>query len=102
MHVNCATHRHLVTRREFDLGEGRPSSTDLGDDLLGRLVPDERLGVIVPVLDPRLNGIDEGSHAVERAAPEAAIGQLLNQRSTRLSQLELVGMKCRCQRARLG
>lgn len=48
----------LVMRRGFDLGEGRPTALHLLDDLLGSFVPDERLGVFVPVLCRQLHRID--------------------------------------------
>ena len=48
----------LVLRRGFDFGERCPSATDLFDDLVGFCVPHEGLGVIVPVLDPQLDGVD--------------------------------------------
>ena len=58
----------LVVRRGFGLGECGTSASDFGDDLFGGLVPDERSGVVVPVLGPQLDGVDEGVHAVEGAA----------------------------------
>jgi hypothetical protein len=49
-----------VVRRGFDLvGERGSASTDFGDDLLCGLVPDERLGVVVPVVGPFVDGVDE-------------------------------------------
>lgn len=44
--------KHLVRRRGFDLVERGSSAPHLGDDLLGRLLPVEGLGVVVPVLGP--------------------------------------------------
>jgi hypothetical protein len=41
----------LVVRRGFgDLVEGGSHAADVGDDLLGGAVPDDGLGVVVPVL----------------------------------------------------
>jgi hypothetical protein len=48
----------LVMRRRFDCGEGGTSSADFLDDLVGFGVPDEGLGVVVPVLDPKVDGVD--------------------------------------------
>ena len=58
----------LVVRRGFDLVEGGSSAADLCDDLFGGLVPDEGLGVVVPVFGPDLDGIDEVGHAGEHAS----------------------------------
>ncbi len=92
----------LVTRRGFDVAEDGPSAKDVDDDLLGDLVPHEGLGVVVPVLDIGLDGFDEGRHARERPPRSRRSVSSLNHRSTRLSQRELVAMKCRCRRERLG
>ncbi|MPZ66128.1 MAG: helix-turn-helix domain-containing protein, partial [Pseudonocardiaceae bacterium] len=46
----------LVVRRGFDLVESLSSSAHLVDDLVGGFVPDEGLGVVVPVLGPELDG----------------------------------------------
>ncbi|MPZ66711.1 MAG: 4'-phosphopantetheinyl transferase superfamily protein [Pseudonocardiaceae bacterium] len=48
----------LVVRRGFDLVESLSSSAHLVDDLVGGFVPDEGLGVVVPVLGPELDGLD--------------------------------------------
>src|SRR5215210_9007206 len=64
-------------RRGFDLGKGGASPAYLGDDLLGGLVPDERLRVVVPVLDPRLDGVDQIGDAGEGGAAQTAVGELL-------------------------
>lgn len=59
----------LVVRRGIGRGgESGSASADLGEDLVGGLLPDERLGVVVPVLDPELDGVDELVDAVEGAA----------------------------------
>jgi len=58
-----------VVHRGFGFGEGGASAADLGDDLLGGLVPDERLGIVVPVFDPEANAFDESVEPVERATP---------------------------------
>ena len=58
----------LVVRRGFDLVEGGSSAADFCDDLFGGLVPDEGLGVVVPVFGPDLDGIDEVGHAGEHAS----------------------------------
>ena len=60
--------RLLVVRRGFDLVEGGSSAADFCDDLFGGLVPDEGLGVVVPVFGPDLDGIDEVGHAGEHAS----------------------------------
>ena len=59
---------YLVVRRGFDLVEGGSSAADFCDDLFGGLVPDEGLGVVVPVFGPDLDGIDEVGHAGEHAS----------------------------------
>ena len=61
-------HGVLVVRRGFDLVEGGSSAADFCDDLFGGLVPDEGLGVVVPVFGPDLDGIDEVGHAGEHAS----------------------------------
>jgi hypothetical protein len=48
----------LVLRRGYGFGEGDTSAADLFDDFVGFGVPDERLGVVVPVLDPQFDGVD--------------------------------------------
>ncbi len=54
----------LVVRRGFDLvGQGGATSTDLGDDLLRRGVPDEGFGVVVPVRCPQVDGLVERGDA---------------------------------------
>jgi hypothetical protein len=65
----------LVARRGFGLGEGGPTAADLGDDLFGGPVPDERLRVVVPVLGPLLDGVDEVGDAAEHASSESTFGQ---------------------------
>lgn len=59
----------LVVRRGVDLvGEGCSASADLGEDVFGGLLPDEWFGVVVPVLDPELDGVNELVDTVEGAA----------------------------------
>ena len=58
----------LVVRRGFDSGERFSSATGFGDDLFGGLVPDKGLWIVVPVLGPGLDGIDQSGHAREAAA----------------------------------
>jgi len=43
----------------FWFGEGGASAADFGDYLLGGFVPDEGFGVVVPVFDPDVDGLDE-------------------------------------------
>ncbi len=65
---DCSTeqqYRTLVVRRGFGSGKGGSSTADLLDDLGGRLVPDEGLGIVVPVLGPRLDGLDQLGDARE-------------------------------------
>src|SRR5215204_891425 len=66
----------LVVRRGIGSGEGGSSSADFVDDLLGGDMPDERLGVVVPVLGPGLDGVDELGDAGEYAVAEAPVGEL--------------------------
>ena len=61
----------------FDLGEGGPASPDLGDDLLGLLVPHEGLRIIVPVLGPRLDGLDQVRGRGEDALSKSSFGQFV-------------------------
>jgi uncharacterized membrane protein len=59
----------LVVRRGFgDGGQGGSASFDFGDDVVGGFGPDERFGVVVPVLGPGLDAFDERVDAGERAA----------------------------------
>src|SRR5215207_4175361 len=67
---------NLVVRRGIGSGEGGSSSADFVDDLLGGDMPDERLGVVVPVLGPGLDGVDELGDAGEYAVAEAPVGEL--------------------------
>jgi len=62
------------------LAETGTSSADLGDDLFRRLVPDKGLGVVVPVLGPELNGLDEVGHRCEDPKAESALGELIHPR----------------------
>lgn len=68
--VSVPVARHaLVVRRGFGLGgQSRSASPDLGEDLVGWLLPNERLGVVVPVFYPDLDGVDELVDAVESAS----------------------------------
>src|SRR5208283_4159058 len=68
---------YLVARRGYGLGKGSPSSTDLGDDLFGRLVPDEGLRIVVPVLGPDLDGLDQLGHRGEHATAQPPFGELV-------------------------
>ena len=56
--------------------ECRPSTSDLLDDLLGGLVPDEVLRVVVPVLGPDADRLDERGDRAEGAPAEPALGEL--------------------------
>jgi hypothetical protein len=47
------------------------------DDLVGLGVPDEGLGVVVPVLDPDFDGVGESGQAAEHASAEHPVGELL-------------------------
>ena len=58
----------LVIRRGCDLLEGGSSWLNLGDDLVGGPVPDEGLRILVAMLCPAADGIDEGSDAGEEQA----------------------------------
>ena len=59
----------LVVRRGFDLAvESHPSAPDFLDDLIGALVPDEGLGIVVPMLGPELDAFDEFVDAAETAS----------------------------------
>ena len=57
-----------MVRRGFGFGECGPSAADLGDDVVGGFLPDERLGVVVPVLSPHFDCFDEHIDAGECAA----------------------------------
>lgn len=59
---------HLVLRRRFDLVEGGAPALDLLDDVGGGRVPDEGLGILVPMLNPFLDGCDQLRNAGEDAA----------------------------------
>lgn len=48
----------LVPRRKNDFGERSSSAADFFDDVVSFGVPDEGFGVVVPVLDPQLDGVD--------------------------------------------
>ena len=64
-------------RRGFDLGKSRPASSDLGDDLLGMLVPYEALGIVIPVLGPDLDGLDEMRDRGEDSSAEPSLSELV-------------------------
>src|ERR1039458_5758075 len=59
---------YLVLRRRFDLVEGGAPALDLLDDVGGGRVPDEGLGILVPMLNPFLDGCDQLRNAGEDAA----------------------------------
>ncbi len=61
-----------MVRRGFGFGECGPAASDFLDDLVGGLLPDEGFGVVVPVLGPQLDGLNESVDAVERAGVAAA------------------------------
>ena len=65
-----------MRRRGFDLGQFATSLTHFLDDLLGGLVPDKGLGVVVPVLGPRLDRFGELRHGVEHATTVPTFGEL--------------------------
>ena len=50
--------------------EGHPSAADLGDDLLGRLGPEERAGVLVVVGNIVLDRLDQFGDAAKTAPPD--------------------------------
>ena len=64
-------------RRGFDSGKCGPPPTDLLDDLVRLGVPDKGLGVVVPVLHPHLDRLDQSRDARERPAAKPPVGQLL-------------------------
>ena len=68
------------------------------EDFVGGLGPDEGFRVGVPVLDPGLDVAFEGGDAVVDAAADLASVSSPNQRSTRFSHEDLVGVKCRWNR----
>ncbi len=58
----------LVVRRGIGLGgQGGSAASDLGDDLVGGLAPDEGAGVVVPAFGPQVDGVDELGDAGEGA-----------------------------------
>ena len=64
-----------MVRRGFGfLVEGGSSPFHFGDDLVGGLVPDEGFGVVVPVFDPQVDGVDEFVDGAERVAAETPGG----------------------------
>ena len=65
----------MVPRGIGDLVEGGSSSFDFGDDLFGGLVPDEWFRVVVPVLGPQFNGVDELLNAGETVTAQAFVGE---------------------------
>ena len=64
--VDAVAPRHPSGASRICLVEGGSSAADFCDDLFGGLVPDEGLGVVVPVFG--LDGIDEVGHAGEHAS----------------------------------
>ncbi len=92
-----------MVRRGFGLvGEGGSPSLDLGDDVVGGFVPDEGLGVVVPVLGPELDGVDELIEAGEAAAAEASIGQGFEPALDEVQPGRAGRREVQVQRARLG
>src|ERR1700678_4295811 len=75
----------LVPRRGFDLVECSPSSTDLLDDLVRGLGPDEGLRVLVPVVGPQTQRLGELADAAEDTTAKPALGQ---QSEPALDQIE--------------
>jgi len=63
--------RHSINARLLDRFESHPSATDLGDDLLGGLGPDEGMGVLVVVGDVVVDGGDQLGHASEASSADA-------------------------------
>ncbi len=57
-----------MVRRGFGLGECGSAAGDFFDDFLGGLVPDEGLGVVVPMLGPEFDGSDQIVDTGEDAA----------------------------------
>jgi len=57
-----------VVCRGFGFGECCTAWADFLDDLVDRLLPHERLGVVVPVFGPQLDRFGEVGDAGERAA----------------------------------
>jgi hypothetical protein len=65
----------LVCRGFSDGGEGGSSSLDFGDGLFGGFVPDERFRVVVPMLCPLLDGVDELGDTGEAVPAEPFVGE---------------------------
>jgi hypothetical protein len=82
-------------------GEGGSASTNLVDDFVGCLVPDERLGVVVPVLGPELDRFDEGWDAGEDAPFQPAVGEFLEPAFDEVQPRGARGCEVQLQRARL-
>jgi len=57
-----------VVRRRFDLVERDATTLDLCNDLGGGRVPHERLGIVIPMFNPGLDGCDEIRDAGEDTA----------------------------------
>lgn len=57
------------------LGMGGPASADRGDELVGHVVRNRRLGVVVPVLDAGLDGVHQVVHAGERSPSQTSVGE---------------------------
>ena len=83
--------------------QGHPATADLGDDLLGRLGPDERGGVLVVVGDVVLDGPDQFGNAAEALAMAVVANETLFHATASKSMLnpwafellELVGRNSR-------
>lgn len=63
-----STGPRVVCRGFSDLIKCGSSSFDFGDDFFGGFVLDERFRVVVPVLGPLLDGVDELLNAGEAVA----------------------------------
>jgi hypothetical protein len=79
----------------FDLGKGGPATAYALDDLGCRFVPDEGPGVVVPVLRPRLDGVDQLPHTGEDPRRRRRSVISLNHRSTRFSHEPALGLGSR-------
>ena len=82
---------HVVGQQLLEVAVKDP---DAGDDFAGSRCPCERLRVAVPVLDVRLDRLDEHAKGGERAAPDRLV-MILNQLSTWFNQELPVGVKCK-------
>src|SRR6185312_16162953 len=69
--------RALVVRLRFDLAEGVASALDFGDDVVGGGLPDEGLGVAVPMLGPGGDRRGEIGDTAEGSTAQAFVGEFL-------------------------